>query len=48
LPQGETVKEAVLYSPDSSGPQTLTSIEGQAPATFSIPVNTYAVVAVTW
>jgi hypothetical protein len=48
LPSGESVKEAVLYSPDYSGPRRLAAIEGDAFATFCVPVKTYSIVAVTW
>ena len=48
LPDGQSIKNAVLYSPDSDSPQTLVGTGGERPDTLSVPVKAYSVVAVTW
>lgn len=48
LPDGQSIKNAVLYSPDSDSPQTLVGTGGERSDTLSVPVKAYSVVAVTW
>ena len=48
LPDGRHVRQAVLYSPDSAGPQELHGAGSQLGITFTIPIKTYSIVVVNW
>jgi hypothetical protein len=48
LPEGHDVKQGVLYSPDSAGPQELAGTSTQRGITFTVPIKTYSIIAVNW
>ncbi len=48
LPDGQDVKQCVLYSPDSEGPQELAGIRTPQGINLTVPIKTYSIIAVNW